>query len=436
MKKFIITFLLVFFVCTNARALSLISDEETEQFLQKIVQPVFNAAGILYNRDNIYIVNDESLNAFVGDGNRLFINTGTIVRSSNRDELTGVIAHESGHILGGHILRSKIKSQELNRVSIASLIMAGAAAAASGRGDVGVAIALGSQSSLMTNYAAYRVEEERSADESAVKILGQMHKSPEGLRDFMKKIQTQNMLSGIEETDYLRTHPMTYERLSFLDDAVEKSAYKENKTRDEEFLRVKAKLFAYLETPARTFKKYPASDHSVPAQYARAIANFKQVKIKEAMNGVDALIEKEPNNPYFHELKGQFLLEDGKVRAAKSEYEKALEIMPNSYLFQQNLAQAALEDNPSTAELNEVIEIMNKAVIRRPDAYSWWLLARAYGAKNDMLNSNYASAEYSYRIGANEAAQRQIAAALKLNPKPALKLKLEDLQARIDDEEM
>lgn len=169
--------------------MSIISDEETEQYLAKVIRPIFQTAGIPFNRNKIYIVNDNSLNAFVGDGNNLFIHTGTLLKADNTDQISGVLAHETGHILGGHILRQKIKNQSMQEASLASLVLAGAAAAASGRGDVAVAVMLGSQSSLLSNYMAYRVEEERSADDAAVKLLYKRQTSPQGLLQFMKKFK-------------------------------------------------------------------------------------------------------------------------------------------------------------------------------------------------------------------------------------------------------
>ena len=184
--------------------ISIISDEETEQYLASVIRPLFQQAGVPFNRNKIYIVNDNSLNAFVGDGNNLFVHSGTLIKADSSDQISGVLAHETGHITGGHILRQKIKSQAMQEASLASVIVAGAAAAASGRGDVAMAVMMGSQSSLLSNYMAYRVEEERSADEAAVKLLSKEQISPQGLMNFMKKIQKQNMLNGIEESNYFR----------------------------------------------------------------------------------------------------------------------------------------------------------------------------------------------------------------------------------------
>lgn len=160
-----------------AASISLISDEETEQFLARQLRPVFKAAGIPFNRNNIYIVNDDSLNAFVGDGNNMFVHTGTLMKANDENEIAGVLAHETGHIMGGHILRQKIKLQNMQQISLASMLAAGAAAAATGRADAAIAIMMGTQSSMLNAMLAYQVEEERSADESAVKLCKNRTKS-------------------------------------------------------------------------------------------------------------------------------------------------------------------------------------------------------------------------------------------------------------------
>ena len=185
LEKWILTglfsgvFLLAALLPCKAQEIKIISDEETEQFLAEIIKPLFDAAGIRFYRNNIFIVEDNSLNAFVADGNRLFVHTGTIIKADNVDELSGVLAHETGHIMGGHILRQKIKHQEMYEVSLVSAILAGTAAALTGRGDAAMAIMLGGQSSALNHYTKYRTEEERSADEAAVKLLQKTKQSPE-----------------------------------------------------------------------------------------------------------------------------------------------------------------------------------------------------------------------------------------------------------------
>lgn len=411
--------------------MSIISDEETEQYLAKVIRPIFQTAGIPFNRNKIYIVNDNSLNAFVGDGNNLFIHTGTLLKADNTDQISGVLAHETGHILGGHILRQKIKNQSMQEASLASLVLAGAAAAASGRGDVAVAVMLGSQSSLLSNYMAYRVEEERSADDATVKLLYKRQTSPQGLLQFMKKIQKQNALNGIEESDYFRTHPVTSERVRFLEQAVKQSPYHQDHSLDSEFQRIKAKLYGFLQEPAQTFKRYPLSDTSIAARYAQAIAYFKQLNFGKALRMIDALSAEEPDNPYFYELKAQIYMEQGNLKAAKEAYGKVLKLRPDAALLQVDWAQAALAVSPSPAELKNIIAVLNRSLQQRPSAMGWLLLSQAYDQNGQTAYAEYAAAEYSLRIGAADIAKRQAENAQRKNPPSALRLKLDDLLRRI-----
>jgi predicted Zn-dependent protease len=427
-----IMLLMSFFLCKNTFSLNIIYDEEAELYLQNLARPIFRAANQPFNRNNFFIVNDDGLNAFVADGNALFINTGTIISSDNDDEIAGVIAHEVGHIQGGHILRGKLRQQELSEVGLASMLLAGAAAVMSGRGDVGMAIMLGSQSSILNSYLSYMVEEERSADEAGIKFLKETQTSPEGMRNFMKKIAQQNIAEGIEETSYFRTHPVTKERLGFLDNAVKNSHYTGRNKTSEEFLRVKAKLIAFLYTPDTALKYYP-KNNTIPEKYAHTIIYFKQMKKQEAINNINELIGLEPNNPFFRELKAQIFMETGDVKTAKKEYKKALDLLPNSTLLKVSYAQATIEDEPTSQELKELETMLNQAVFVRPSYEAWILLARTYGMQNKLPEANYASAEGSFRLGLFDVAKKQANDALKGNSSPKLTLKINDLINRIDE---
>lgn len=426
-----IAFALFVAVPLRAQEISLISDEETERLLGDIIRPLFRAAGVKYNRNDIHLVNDPSLNAFVSDGNNLFIHTGTILNASSPNELAGVIAHETGHIQGGHILRQKLRNQSMQEVGLVSAILAGTAAAVSGRGDVAMAAVLGSQSSMLTNYLQYRTDEERAADEAALTLLDKTRQSPQGMLTFMKKINKQNQLSGREESPYFRTHPVTAERIGFFEQALAQNAYPAASPHQNAFARVKAKLYAYLAEPKQTLQKYPLSDTSTPALYAQSIALFKQLKFEQALRKIDTLIAREPDNPYFYELKAQIYLETGKIKQAKENYKKALGLMPDSALLQLSYAQSLLEDAPSPAQAAEAARLLNKSLISRPSAFGWMLLARAYGESGNQAGANYAAAEYSYRIGQPEVAREQLKAARRAGPTAQTALKIDDLDNRL-----
>lgn len=424
--------LVLLFCClfchTSYAGLTVISDEETELFLQDVIRPIFKAAGVLFNRNKIFIVEDDSLNAFVSDGNNLFIHTAVLLQAQSTDEIRGVLAHETGHIMGGHILRHKLKQQELQNISLASMAVAGALGAVSGRGDVVAAAAFGSHGALINKSLAYQIEEERNADEAAIKLLTQTGHSPQGLLNFMKKIQTQNKLRGIDENNYFRTHPMSGERLAFLRQAVKNSnLFPVSAAADTKLKRIQAKLYAFMKSPAQTRNRYPDGDTSVEAQYARAIAAYKSVNLPLALKLIDNLIGKESNNPHFRELKGQILMEQGNIAAAQKEFAKASALLPDSTLFNLNETQAALALSPSAAELKKIIANLQKALTVRQIATGWLLLAQAYELNGQPAEAQYAAAEYSMRNGDLRLAKKQAERAKKASIDPKLTLKIDDL---------
>lgn len=416
----------------NAAALSFISDDESETLVQHIVKPIFGAAGITFNPHKILIANDSTLNAFVSDGNYLVIHSGTLMNADNVNELNGILAHEAGHIAGGHIVRQKIRIGQAQIASVASLIAAGAAAAASGNAEAALAVMLGSQSSLLNSMTAYQMQEERSADESAVKYLKQLNQSAFGLKNFMQKSARANRLNGYQDFPYFRTHPLNSERIAFFTQAAENSSGAVTSPFDTEFKMVKAKLSAFLLPTERGFKLYPLSDKSEPAQYARAILYYRQNNLPQALKNIDSLIAKQPENPFFYELKGQFLFEKGKLPEALTAYKKALTLRPNSAEIMFGFAQTALEAPHNLEELKQIIATLNRSVLKKEKADTWVLLARAYNEAGRKADALYASARFNMMLENYAIAEKQIAQAEKNNPSPELKLKLADLKSLLN----
>ncbi|MBR3675960.1 MAG: M48 family metalloprotease [Alphaproteobacteria bacterium] len=418
----------------NAESMTLISDAETQNFLAEIIRPLYRAAGVNFDARKIFIVNDNSLNAFVSDGNYMFVHTGTLIEAQNTNELSGILAHETGHIMGGHIVRQKLKLQKMQYVMLGSMIAAGAAAISTGRGDAAMAVMLGSQSSAINSILHYQTQEERSADESAIKLLSQTKQSTQGLQNFMNKIRKRNALSGIAESPYFRTHPMTSERISHFAEASKNNHFSTQHPLDEKFALIKAKLSAFLLDRQKVARMYPDSNDSLASRYAQSILAFRQNDITTALRLADGLIAKQPNNPYFHELKGQFLFESGRVKESVAEYETALKLLPNNYLLQLSLAQSLLENNPSSAEVKRIINLLQKSLITEQTPIAWQLLSRAYDMNNQRAASLYAAAEFSYGMDNLEIAQKQLENARKAGADKSLSLKISDLEQRIKED--
>ncbi len=437
MRRFIRIFLVIFLLgfSFDAKAISLITDEETEVFIYDILTPIFRAAGLPLNRNYIHIVKDDSLNAFVGDQNHMFIHTGTLLKASNANEIEGVLAHETGHILGGHILRLKIKIQDMQKATLASLVAAAGTAVASGRGDAAIAVVLGTQSSALNAVTVYQMSEERAADETATLLLGQNHKTVRGLKDFMVKIQNANRLQGIEESPYFRTHPITMERIAFFTEKLKtEHDIISEKSLDDRLKRVQAKIFAYLAPLPNVIKRYPLDDNSMFGKLAHAVYFMRQKDIQKALKYADELISAEPNNPYFWEIKAQALFENGKINEAVSAYKHALNLRSNADLFKLNYAEAILATEPSPAIAEPLIPLLEHVAQNKMHPQAYLYLGKVYDILRQSGAADYFAAEYNYAIGQTALAKKQLSKALKQYLRPDIKLRAADLEEKMKND--
>jgi predicted Zn-dependent protease len=431
MKQFLLTLLLLIF-SFSANAISIISDEETESYLEDILTPIYKSANIPFKRENIHIIKDDSLNAFVGDKNHMFVHTGTLLKASNTNEIEGVLAHETGHILGGHILRLKIKIKDIQKASLASLVAAAGAAAVSGRGDTAIAIVLGAQSSAINAMSSYQITEERAADETAVSLLSNQNKSIQGLKNFMEKIRAENRLQGIEETPYFRTHPITTERISFFNDKLKNEKNpSNNQNLDKRLKRIQAKLFAYLSPTQKVLNKYPLTDTSIEATIAHAIFYMRQKNLNASNKYIDKLLSIEPENPYFWEIKAQNLFENNAPKESIKAYKKALDLKPTSNLYKISYAEAILRSSPTRKDLLPLIQLLEHANRNQTEPIAFHLLGEVYAKLGDENTSNYFVAEYNSAIGNQELARKQLAKALKNELPSHIKLRAQDLEQKL-----
>ena len=433
LKVFVSAVILACLVYKEAKSnsITLISDEETQSYLAEVLKPLFNAANLNFDKNKLFIVNDNSLNAFVSDGNYMFVHTGTLMSIDNTNELAGILAHETGHITGGHIVRQKLKMEKMQYVMLGSMIVAGAAAASSGRGDAAMAVILGAQSSAINSIMNYQIQEERSADESAIKLLNATKQSTNGLKKFMKKINKQNVLGGIEETSYFRTHPLTNERIQHFSEASKNNSYSEKSPLDNKLKMIQAKLSAFLDDTDKVWKIYPLNNKSPHSKYAQSILFFREGKLKEALNELNNLIQFDNSNPYFYELKGQMLFESGQLAESIKSYDKALRMLPNSPLIQTSLAHALIEYNHTNNDVKKAIKLLNKSNIKNETPNNWQLLAKAYSLDNNMAYSYFSAAEFNRLIGNFDTAKKQIEKAKKLVKDKSLQLKISDFDEKI-----
>lgn len=416
---------------------SYIRDAEVENSIRAFATPLFQTAGLDPDAVRIHILLDPSLNAFVAGGQNLFIHTGLLIRAENVNQLIGVMAHETGHIAGGHIVRIQGELGNASAEAIVAMLLGTAVGAATGRGDAAAAIALGGQSMAMRSLLAYSREQESAADQAGLRFLDSTHQSAKGLLEFFDILGDQELLVVERQDPYVRTHPLTRDRIAFVREWVEKSPWSNAPPRPEfveMFRRIRAKLFAFIEPPVRTLQRYKENDSSVEARYGRAIALYRRPDLPAALKLVDGLIAQRPDDPYFHELRGQILFENARGAEAVAPYRRAVDLLPNNALLRTELARSEVElDDPSL--LKDAVGHLSRAVALEPDdSSSWHLLGIAYGKDGNEGMASYAMAEEALLTGNLSAASFLAGKAERLLPKSgATWLHIQDIKARAEE---
>lgn len=384
-----------------AFAQSLLRDTEIEETMQDYTTPILRAAGLSPSSVDIYLVNDPSLNAFVTRGQNIFLHSGIITQSTTPNQLKGVIAHEAGHIAGGHLVRSDYGSRSAyGAILIAAGI--GLAAILAGEAEAGALVLGGSQQFGTIEYLAYSRVNESAADQYAAQYMEATGQSAQGLIDFFDRFRAQEVLSNARRFPYFRGHPLSSDRIDKLRERVEESPYTEVTDTEDEQHRLemaKAKLRGFLEGPQVVFSKYPPEDQSKPARYARAVAHFKAADLRNAVREVDSLIEDEPQNPYFYELKAQILYESGQREKAIEPARQALKLKPNSPLLEIALAQSLLETSDRSQVEESIVLLKSALTVEKGNSYAWYTLSRAYGELGQEALAKYAVAEQAYAVG-------------------------------------
>jgi predicted Zn-dependent protease len=412
---------------------SIIRDAEIENTIRSYANPLFSAAGIPTEAVTIRVLNSSVLNAFVTNGNRMFLHTGLILETKTPGELTGVIAHETGHIAGGHLVRLNDQIEKASLASMGSLALGVLAGLAAGRSDAGMAAMSLGQHVAQRDFFSYTRTQESSADQYALKILDATHQSAQGMIDFFETLVDQELLSSANQDPYMRTHPVTTDRIAAIRAHVEQAhiPYGAPTAQQLRHERMVAKLFAFLEPQGRTLQRYPESDQRLVARYARAIAYFRRGELNQALPLIDGLIAESPNDPYFWELKGQMLFENGRLPDAADAYRKSIALTTREEpLIELSLGHVLVESG-GDANGREAERYLRKVITAEPrSGFAWRLLGSVYGQRGDETQASYAMAEYAMLTGDPNQALFHINKALgDVQQSDPLWLRLQDLKA-------
>jgi predicted Zn-dependent protease len=413
----------------QARAVTTIRDAETESLLAAVSGPLFAAAGLDRGLVRIIIIGDRSINAFVTSGNRMFVHSGLITAADSVSELAGVLAHETGHISGGHLARLPEELRNAMIRSIAALLVGAAAAVASGQGGAVGAVGMGGQALAMRELFAFTRTQENAADLAAVTYLGRLGWSAAGLLRLMERLQAQELLLTESQDPYVRTHPLTRDRMEFLADQLARAPDADAPmpaALEEAFQMARAKLIGFLE-PGSVGRAYPAADQSAPARYARAILAFRSGRVADALDGLDRLIAERPSSPWLREMKGQVLHESGRPRDALEPYRQALRLAPNQPLIRANLGRVMVDIGDPDMLRAAVGELESSLRIDPNAPFAWRTLGIAYGKLGEMGRSALALAEEAALRGDLRTQREMAARAERLLPAGPPRLRAQDL---------
>ena len=386
-----------------------------------MVVPIWKAAGLDPNAVEIMIVQDNTLNAFVAGGQRIFINTGLIMRTETPNQLIGVLAHESGHIAGGHLARMQEELRNLTTLQILEMILGGAAmagAAASGPGTgrgTGTGVGGNSAPHSLLALLRYTQTQESSADQAAITFLQRTQQSPKGAAQFLRILERDERMQIGQRDPYLTTHPLTPERIASFEEAAARSPYA-NVPDKPEYLaihhRIVAKLMGYI-TPDSTLAHFAEADRSIPARYARAIAWYRKGALGSALLGIEGLIKENPNDPYFHEARGQMLYENGRAAEAVASYRRAVQLLPSSAVIKIDFARTLLATNNADND-REAVRNLELASQQEPDTWELWrMMAEGYSRLNNPGMTSLARAEMALLRGQRSEAQAHADAATR-----------------------
>ena len=374
---------------------TVLRDTETEQLFADLARPLIEAAKLDDKSVEVVLLNDDEINAFVAGSQNVYVNSGLIIAADNVNEVQAVVAHELGHVAGGHSIRMGEGAKQATGIQLATMVL-GAIALAAGAGDAAMGLMMMGQRAALGSFLAFTRAQETSADLAGASYLSKAGISGKGSLQFFKKLQNQEYRLAVYATDsYDRTHPLSGERISMLENLYKKDPAWNNPTDpalEARFQRVKAKLLGFI-NPKQAIQKYPESDQSVPAHYARAYAYHLGAYPEKALSETDALLKTDPDDPYFLELKGQILLEGGKPAEAIAPLREAVKESHDAPLIASMLGHAliATED---VKNFGEAKTILKTAVARdNENPFAWYQLGIIYDREGDQPRAALATAE-------------------------------------------
>lgn len=388
---------------------ALIRDAEIEETLKSYIAPIFEAAGLNPNSLHLHIVHSKEVNAFAMGGGTIAVTTGFLLKATSALQIIGVLAHETAHLAGHHVIRGM---EAYERALLQGLLgtLGGVAAGIAGSPEAAMGLILGSQEFAKNNLLTFSRAQENAADQGAARFLDKLGYSSEGLLEFMQILHKDDILASQYLDPYALTHPLHTERIDFFRSHLSHSPHANKRLPlafDKNFERLQVKLVAFTGSPEITLSKFDVSDQSFLARYGRAIALFRNSQIDESLREVDALIKECSTDPYLWELKGQILFETGKIKESAVAYGKAVKLKPECPLLRVNWAHSLIEGNDPRHIETAFLELLRAKTEEPDNPFTYRLLAVCYGKQEKVDMVALSLAEMALLVGDLKLAEEQ-----------------------------
>jgi predicted Zn-dependent protease len=410
---FVLGFAASFFavaVPASAQGIDLLRDTETEQLLRAYEVPLAKAAGLDPTAVHVYLIGDPTVNSFVAEGQNIFIQTGMILYAKNPNELIGVMAHETGHIKAGHLSRDSTGMRNAVIPMLLSLVI-GLGAMAAGAGEAGAVIMSAGGAIAQAQFTAFTYVQEGTADQIAVRLLNATHQSPMGLYATFERFAAEEARHAVDyrPDPFAADHPVGQDRLAYLQREVDASPYRDVKDSPaamHAYLMMQAKLAGFALPVKEVLDRYPLTDASEPARYARAMVYLRKPDLQKALDEIQSLIKDEPKNPFFYEVLGQIYMSMARPELSLPAYQRCVDLMPSAPQLRLGLATAQLATEKPELARAALLNLKAASLVENDDVFTWYETAQAYSELNNEPMADLSTAELYYNSGAFPQAAR------------------------------
>lgn len=387
---------------------ALIRDAEIEDVLKSFTTPLFEAAKLNPKALHLYIINSQEVNAFAMGGTQMAVYTGLLLKANSALQVMGVLAHETAHIAGGHIIRGMDAYRQALLQQLIGTI--GGLAIGLANPEAGMGVLMGSEEIAKRGFLKFTRTQEGAADQGATRFLDSLGYSSQGLLEFMEILRKEDFFSEQNIDPYVVTHPLKAERIDYFKAHLSKSAHAHSPLPSEledNFKRVQVKIAAFTLNPVKILQRFSPSDTSLLARYGRAIAYFQNAQIEEALKEINSLLKDFPKDAFFWDLKGQILFESGKIKEAALAYETAVGLRPDIPLLRVSWAHALIESGDRNQLEKAFTELLRARTEEKDNPFTYRLLAVYYGKTEKTGLAALSLAEMALEVGDLKTAEQQ-----------------------------